>query len=238
MFGTVQLTAIPAARPRWTDGRRDGKLWAMSETVMTIEDAAAHLPELVERVHTHRQVALILRAGRWCGLFPFPRRVKSAKICSRSCAAGNASIQIPMSTWRKKSKKADEPSNHHAIHGTDSGFLYPGCVRAAAFRLGTTARRLVPACDCGSDGRRVVDWRRAGGYFATSRSARVICREHLRPYGASSGLTQGSGTSSCRQIRCAVKSGISRCRGTDVRRPLAGFSQIEWSLPSRTKRQP
>ena len=31
---------------------------------MTIEDAAAHLPELVERVHTHRQAALIVRAGR------------------------------------------------------------------------------------------------------------------------------------------------------------------------------
>ena len=47
-----------------TDGRTDGTLWAMSETVMTIEDAAAHLPELVDRVHTHRQAALIVRAGR------------------------------------------------------------------------------------------------------------------------------------------------------------------------------
>jgi antitoxin (DNA-binding transcriptional repressor) of toxin-antitoxin stability system len=35
----------------------------MSDTVMTIEDAAAHLPELVERVCAHRQPALILRAG-------------------------------------------------------------------------------------------------------------------------------------------------------------------------------
>ena len=31
---------------------------------MTIEDAAAHFPELVDRVHAQRQAAVILRSGR------------------------------------------------------------------------------------------------------------------------------------------------------------------------------
>jgi prevent-host-death family protein len=35
----------------------------MSDTITTIEDAAAHLPELVERVCADGQPALILRAG-------------------------------------------------------------------------------------------------------------------------------------------------------------------------------
>ena len=35
----------------------------MNDTITTIEDAAAHLPELVERVCAYGQPALILRAG-------------------------------------------------------------------------------------------------------------------------------------------------------------------------------
>ena len=48
----------------------------------------------------------------------------------------------------------------------------------------------------------------------------------------------GEGISSCLQIRNAVKSGISRWRGIEVRRLCAGFSQIECSPPSRTHLQP
>jgi antitoxin (DNA-binding transcriptional repressor) of toxin-antitoxin stability system len=36
----------------------------MNETVMTIEDAAARLPELVEQIRVQREAAVILRAGR------------------------------------------------------------------------------------------------------------------------------------------------------------------------------
>jgi prevent-host-death family protein len=36
----------------------------MSETVLTVEDAAARLSELVERVHTSRETAIITLSGR------------------------------------------------------------------------------------------------------------------------------------------------------------------------------
>jgi antitoxin (DNA-binding transcriptional repressor) of toxin-antitoxin stability system len=42
----------------------------MSETVLTIEDAARCLPELVERIHARGEAALLVKAGR-----PFARIV-------------------------------------------------------------------------------------------------------------------------------------------------------------------
>ena len=36
----------------------------MSETVMTLEDAAARFPEVVEQVRANREAAVILRSGR------------------------------------------------------------------------------------------------------------------------------------------------------------------------------
>jgi antitoxin (DNA-binding transcriptional repressor) of toxin-antitoxin stability system len=36
----------------------------MSETVLTIEDAARCLPELVERIHTNGEAALIVKSGQ------------------------------------------------------------------------------------------------------------------------------------------------------------------------------
>jgi len=36
----------------------------MSEAVVTVEDAAARFGELVERVHTQREAAVIVKAGR------------------------------------------------------------------------------------------------------------------------------------------------------------------------------
>jgi antitoxin (DNA-binding transcriptional repressor) of toxin-antitoxin stability system len=36
----------------------------MSETVLTIEDAARCLPELVERVHSNGEAALLVKAGQ------------------------------------------------------------------------------------------------------------------------------------------------------------------------------
>jgi antitoxin (DNA-binding transcriptional repressor) of toxin-antitoxin stability system len=36
----------------------------MSDTAITIEDAATRLPEVVERVRSHREATVILRAGR------------------------------------------------------------------------------------------------------------------------------------------------------------------------------
>ena len=36
----------------------------MSEPVLTVEDAAAHLGELVERVHARRETAVIVKGGR------------------------------------------------------------------------------------------------------------------------------------------------------------------------------
>ena len=36
----------------------------MNETVLTIEDAAACLPELVERVHANREAAVIVKDGQ------------------------------------------------------------------------------------------------------------------------------------------------------------------------------
>jgi len=36
----------------------------MSETVVTIEDAARCLPELVERVHNHGEAAILVKSGR------------------------------------------------------------------------------------------------------------------------------------------------------------------------------
>jgi len=36
----------------------------MNETVLTIEDAARCLPELVERVHTNGEAALIVKSGQ------------------------------------------------------------------------------------------------------------------------------------------------------------------------------
>ncbi len=36
----------------------------MSETVLSIEDAANCLPDLVERVHAHGETALLVKAGR------------------------------------------------------------------------------------------------------------------------------------------------------------------------------
>jgi hypothetical protein len=46
-----------------------------------------------------------------------------------------------------------------------------------------------------------------------------------RPFGGRGGpQTHGSGMPSWRQIARAVGFGISRCRGTAVRRPFAGFS--------------
>ena len=49
---------------------------------------------------------------------------------------------------------------------------------------------------------------------------------------------EGKGIPKCLQMRVAVNSGISRCRGTEARRFVAGFSQIECSAPSLTSRQP
>jgi antitoxin (DNA-binding transcriptional repressor) of toxin-antitoxin stability system len=36
----------------------------MSETVLTVEDAARCLPELVERVHAQREAAVLLKSGK------------------------------------------------------------------------------------------------------------------------------------------------------------------------------
>ena len=44
--------------------------------------------------------------------------------------------------------------------------------------------------------------------------------------------------SNCRQIDRTNGFGISRCRGTGARRPLAKFSKIVWLWPSRTNSQP
>lgn len=36
----------------------------MNEAVLTVEDAAAHFDELVERIHANREAALIVKGGR------------------------------------------------------------------------------------------------------------------------------------------------------------------------------
>ena len=46
-----------------TDNGPDDRLTIMSETVLTIEDAACCLPDLVERIHANGGAALLLRSG-------------------------------------------------------------------------------------------------------------------------------------------------------------------------------
>ena len=52
----------------------------MSETVLTIEDAARCLPELVERVHTRGEAALLVKSGRLLArIVPVPASEQGAE---------------------------------------------------------------------------------------------------------------------------------------------------------------
>ena len=52
----------------------------MNETVLTIEDAARCLPDLVERVHATGKAALLVKSGRpLARIVPFPAREQSAE---------------------------------------------------------------------------------------------------------------------------------------------------------------
>jgi hypothetical protein len=67
--------------------------------------------------------------------------------------------------------------------------------------------------------------------FFIRLGTRLVCLEEnhelIRDLIGSPERRYGGGISNCLQILRTVKSGISRCRGTAVRRPFAGFSQIE-----------
>ncbi|HEY2249959.1 MAG TPA: hypothetical protein VGH74_02820, partial [Planctomycetaceae bacterium] len=48
----------------------------------------------------------------------------------------------------------------------------------------------------------------------------------------------GAGIFSWRQIARTKGSGLSLCRGTGARSPIAEFSKMEWLCPSRSSVQP
>jgi len=52
----------------------------MTETVVTIEEAARSLDELVERIHAHGEAALLVKAGRpLARIVPVPNRDDDAE---------------------------------------------------------------------------------------------------------------------------------------------------------------
>lgn len=52
----------------------------MNETVLTIEDAARSLPELVERVHAKGEAALLVKSGRpLARIIPVPSHEQAAE---------------------------------------------------------------------------------------------------------------------------------------------------------------
>ena len=102
----------------------------MSDTVMTIEDFAAHLPELVEQIHARGDAAVIVRAGR-----PVVRNSYHPSDGRRSGRPGRIFASLaervsstPMGNSRTTLKQAAEPSKDHAIRGTDFGLLRFGRV--------------------------------------------------------------------------------------------------------------
>jgi prevent-host-death family protein len=70
----------------------------MNETVMTVEDAARCLPDLVERVHAKGEAALIVKSGR-----PLARIVPVA-----TCGQTNDELIAFLHQWRIEYPEPDE----------------------------------------------------------------------------------------------------------------------------------
>jgi antitoxin (DNA-binding transcriptional repressor) of toxin-antitoxin stability system len=90
----------------------------MSEIVLTIEEAARCLTDLVERIHETGEAALLVESGR-----PLARIVA----VSAQVQAGGDLIAF-LRRWRSEHPEPDEqfaeaieePSNRRAIHGNNS----------------------------------------------------------------------------------------------------------------------
>lgn len=70
----------------------------MSETIMSVEDAAACLPDLVERIHARREPTVLVKAGQ--------PMVRIVPICSSGDAAND--LVAFLHRWRIEHPDADE----------------------------------------------------------------------------------------------------------------------------------
>ena len=105
----------------------------MSETVLTIEDAARCLSDVVERVQASGEAAsLSVKSGRpLARIVPVPPLGQGAEDLIMFYAVGASSIPSRMSSLRKRSGTSRGPLNLRETPGNDPGFFHP-VIRAAA----------------------------------------------------------------------------------------------------------